>query len=90
MSNKDNNHIVDTNKKISSVEWLIKKLINRQNGVFDGFPHLSLDEIFAQAKAMHKAEVKKHFNDGYENGADNWGDGSGKTAEQYYNENYGK
>lgn len=84
MSNKDNNHIVDTNKKISSVDWLIKKLINRQNGVFDGLPHLSLDEIFGQAKEMHKEEtVEFTFNYFLENQ-------NGEDIGQYYENTYGE
>ena len=44
--------------KQTAVEWLIKKLVNRQNGVFDGLPHLSVDEIFNRAKEM---EREQHF-----------------------------
>lgn len=43
--------------KQTAVEWLIQKLINKQNGVFDGFPYLSVDEIYDQAKEMHKKEM---------------------------------
>jgi hypothetical protein len=48
-------------KKQTAVEWLIKKLTNRQNGIFDGFPHLSLDEIYSQAKAMEKEQMERMF-----------------------------
>ena len=51
MSNKDKNHIVDTNKKISSVEWLFETLLKR------GFKY-KVDETITQAKAMHKEEIK--------------------------------
>jgi hypothetical protein len=47
--------------KQTAVEWLIKKLTNRQNGIFDGFPHLSLDEIYSQAKAMEKERMEDAF-----------------------------
>ena len=44
---------------MTAVEWLIKKLTNRQNGVFDGLPHLSVDEIYEQAKEMEQAELER-------------------------------
>jgi hypothetical protein len=77
----DDYHIGDVNKKISSVEWLIKKLQNRQNGIFDGFPHLSLDEIYEQAKAMHKEEIIQTFEKGYVCGY--------RDGIDYYNETFG-
>jgi DTW domain-containing protein YfiP len=40
----------------TAVEWLIQKLINRQNGIIDEFPVLSLDELFEQAKQMEKEQ----------------------------------
>ena len=40
--------------KQTAVLWLVGKIINKQNGTFDGFPVLSLDEIFEQAKEMEK------------------------------------
>jgi len=54
-----------SNTKQTAVEWLIKKLENRQNGVFDGLPHLSVDEIYAQAKVM-EIEQKVEFAEEYE------------------------
>ena len=65
MSNKDNNHIVDVNKKISSVEWLKSTLITRQNThIVHGeeiiFISLEkLNKLFEQANAMHKEEMVK-------------------------------
>ena len=47
-----------SNKQTTAVEWLIKKLTNRQNGVFDGLPHLSLDEIYAEAKAIERKQIE--------------------------------
>ena len=67
---------------MTAVEWLIKKITNRQNGIFDGFPHLSLDEIYAQAKEMEKQQIIDAHNDGY--------DSAGINAEEYYNETYDK
>jgi hypothetical protein len=68
--------------KQTAVEWLIKKNTNRQNGVFDGFPILSLDEIYSQAKAMEKEQIVDAYDEAFLNA---WQD----NGEQYYNETYG-
>ena len=47
-------------KEQTGVEWLIQKLTNRQNGVFDGFPYLSVDEIYDKAKEMEKEQAEKY------------------------------
>ena len=54
---------------MTAVEWLIERIIKRENGYFDGTPVLSLDEIFDQAKEMEKKqkgyseeEVLEHLN----------------------------
>lgn len=75
-------------KKQTAVEWLIKKLENRQNGIFDGLPHLSVDEIYNKAKAMEKEQMKESalrdvtripaFRKIFE-----------EQFEKYYNETYG-
>ena len=70
--------------KQTAVEWLVDKIINKQNGTFDGFPVLSLDEIFEQSKEMEKEQIKEAVN----YGCSDWG--SWKDAEQYYNEIYKK
>lgn len=69
-------------KKQTAVEWLIKKLTNRQNGIFDGFQHLSLDEIYSQAKAMEKEQINKACYDGYYKEDE-------KYTYEYYNQTYG-
>ena len=53
-----------SNKKQTTVEWLIEKLQNRQNAIFNGFPHLSLYEIFKQAKELKKQQIKDDREDG--------------------------
>ncbi len=63
----------------TAVEWLVKKITNRQNGVFDGFPHLSVDKIYNQAKEMEKQQI---INALHYFGIEN--------AEQYYNETFNK
>ena len=50
--------------KNTAVEWLIQKLTNRQNGVFDGLPYLSVDEIYNKAKQMEKQQIVE-FADNY-------------------------
>ena len=69
-------------KKQSSVKWLINCITEDQM-----VKAKSLNEwleIFEQAKAMHKEEIKEAWLDGVMN----WD--SEKEAEQYYNETYGK
>ena len=75
-----------SNKKQSSIDWLEQEFVKLEATVG---VHSVMYELIEQAKEMHKKETKKHFNNGYANGSDNWGDGSGKTAEQYYNETFG-
>ena len=80
-------------KKQTAVEWLVKKLQNRQNGIFDGLPHLSLDEIYDQAKALEKEQMGDAYYDGKNNGMDICNPLSrakGISFEQYYNETYNK
>lgn len=70
----------------TAVEWLIKKLQNRQNGIFDGLPHLSLDEIYNQAKQMEKEQMHKcaSFWRGKENEIEK------PIFEQYYKHTFNK
>jgi hypothetical protein len=70
--------------KQTAVEWLIERLTNRQNGVFDGFPIMSLDEIYEQAKQMEKEQIK----DAHRKGLSNSFSIRDEKAEQYYNETY--
>jgi hypothetical protein len=70
--------------KQTAVEWLIEKITNRVNGVLDDCSFMSLDEIYEQAKEMEKEQM-----------IDMWIKGNttfifNKTAQQYYNETYGK
>jgi hypothetical protein len=73
-------------KEQTGVEWLIQKLINKQNGVFDGFPYLSVDEIYDKAKEMEK-EQKYKFADEY---CEAVMSGCNLRPEQYDNETYGE
>lgn len=71
-------HIPDVRKKLTAVEWLVEKLMK---GQFINSP----DELIQQAKEMEKDQIMN-----------SWVHGicdikiRHKTAEQYYNEQYGK
>jgi GTP-dependent phosphoenolpyruvate carboxykinase len=73
-----------SNYKQTAVEWLIEKLTNRQNGVFDGFPYLSVDEIYEQAKEMEKEQIEE----AYKYARAHWSREDG-NAERYYEQTYG-
>lgn len=66
----------------TAVEWLIERLINRQNGVFDDFSFMSLDELYEQAKAMEKEQIMVAYK------SNAYGFESDQFVEQYYNETY--
>jgi predicted phosphodiesterase len=74
-------HIGDTNKMMTAVEWFYNKLIVYMNGDGD---FESAQEIYKQAKAMEKEQIKFAYNDG----AENMVAGKYKAMEDYYNENY--
>lgn len=61
-------------KQQTAVEWFLKQSADRP-----------WKEVLEEANQMHKEQIEKAFNDGYDNGYVD----SGKEAEQYYNENYG-
>ena len=73
-----------SNKKQTTVEWLIEKLRNRQNAIFNGFPHLSLYEIFKQAKELEMQQIK----DARQDGMNAERKGYGLNNEDYYTETY--
>lgn len=93
MSNKDKNHIVDTNKKISSVEWLIQQIT--ANPISD-----ITDEqwfgIMGQAKAMHKEEIINTYQHGIKAGIgvaidiEKGNDFSDLTPDEFYQQTYGE
>ena len=77
-------------KEQTGVEWLIQKLINKQNGVFDGFPYLSVDEIYDKAKEMEKEQIAKAFDDGDYNYHYSRKTGNDfENGEEYFKELYG-
>lgn len=69
--------------KTTAVEWLYNHLFPKQ---LDGFSEEEWDKIdkaFEQAKAMEKKQIMKAYNA-------NLDFETIQTAEQYYNETYGK
>jgi hypothetical protein len=66
--------------KQTAVEWLASEINSR--GPKENNPPQWLQELYQQAKAMEKEQIKD---------AANWGalySDSNKSAEQYYKENY--
>ena len=74
--------------KQTAVEWLVGKIINKQNGTFDGFPVLSLDEIFKKAKEMEKMQIKEAYMSALPYNLD-YSDYD-KYSNKYYKETYKK
>jgi len=67
----------------TSLEWLWEQI------PFEYTSSRAAFEIYQQAKELEKQQTISSYNDGYKNGQDDWGDGSDKTGEDYYNETYG-
>ena len=68
-------------KKQSSVEWLIEQ-------IHKDLIHKSMGQIFGQAKAMHKEEIKESYREGRSDQQSNE-KFYHRNAEQYYNETFG-
>jgi rRNA maturation endonuclease Nob1 len=73
MKEKNQNQIVEPNKKVSSVEWLADQV--------EDYIGLIPTDIIDKAKEMHKKEMIKFTNDYLDDDQD-------ITAEQYYNETF--
>ena len=74
MSNKKQNHIVDSNKMVTAVEWLFKELLNSEPNI------LEWNKLLEQAKAIEKEQIMDAFINGEHS--------LGEDAEQYYKETY--
>ena len=73
----------------TAVEWLIKEIQNRQNGIVDTLPVLSTDELYAKAKQMHKQQVIDAYKHGQKNEFSHVMVGKILiTGEEYYNQTY--
>ena len=62
-------------KKQTAVEWLMQQLKNID---------ITHKEVFEQAKAMEKAQIREAYLDGIDNKLDN----KCATSEEYYNETF--
>jgi len=69
-----------SNKKQSSVEWVVEKL---ENLIPQG-NQIAIGVIFEQGKAMHKEEIEESFECGYSSGYKD----NGEDGKQYYNETF--
>ena len=76
------NHIGDTNKMVTAVEWLFKHIEGIR--IIDGYEFIKLQEAFEQAKQMEKEQIIKAFNQG------TFSEMEKIDAEEYYNETYNK
>lgn len=75
-------HIVDTNKMITSVEWLMENIQKVHK--------MDWDIVFIQAKAMEKEQIMNAYSDGVFDGTltDEFYEDSKVSGEQYYNQTY--
>jgi uncharacterized Fe-S center protein len=83
------NHIGDTNKMVTAVEWLLKNLKDK----------LSIEQanaIISQAKAMEKSQIMEAYDNGAietmweQEGLDISMDQNGEESGRYYNKKYNK
>ena len=56
--------------KQTAVEWLTQRLHNRRNGIFDGLPVLTEQQLCEQAKAMEREQRFKDFQGGFQAATD--------------------
>lgn len=87
-------HIGDTNKMVTAVEWLVEQLrqlaFNQKTHLGMGDVRVTqglLDELHEQAKAMEKEQIINAYDKGYCDGGEKltWG-----YMENYYSKTYGK
>ena len=86
MKDKNQNHIVEPNKKVSSVEWLFDQINDAlidftENKISASLYGIRVTEYKQQAKQMHKDEIIKSWM-----ATDN--ELQRISAEQYYNETF--
>ena len=96
MKDKNQNHIVEPNKKFSSVAWLSNQTYELFEQYSEGnFDRIQLNKLMLkateQAKAMHKEEIIKAYMNVNDDRDYRLQDVILKEfAEQYYNETYNK
>lgn len=76
-------HIGDTNKMMTAVEWLIHQLNTRQKPLDNS----QIDELFEQAIAMEKQQMKDAVIYGLDEDG-HTGDWKISVAQKYYNEKH--
>jgi hypothetical protein len=88
--NNEKDHIVDTKKMVSSVEWFSNQAYELFEQYSEGnFDRITLNKLMLQAtekaKAMHREEIKNAFTNGFISSR-----GSNRIADEtFYNETYG-
>lgn len=81
MIQEETDHIGDTNKMVTAVEWFAKQLYDKMEMKGDGN---IFDKLLEQAKEMEKEQIEDAY---WEGGQDV--PMSAKQCKQYYNETYG-
>ena len=78
---------MESNKKQSSIDWLVEQLIPNAMRMFDATTCNAIE----QAKAMHKEEIEDAWVVGYDEGIDhaNGEPSHYESSQQYYNETFG-
>jgi hypothetical protein len=80
-------HIVDTNKMVTAVEWLIEQLENVEyNPLEKGGYDTAKKRIIEQAKQMEREQIINAIDSQYS--YDKWLKELPTLGEQYYNETY--
>ena len=84
MSNNKQDHIVEANKKVSSVEWLFEQIARRQGSILQTIPFYDDNQdLLQQAKAIEKEQIIE----AYEQGSQTYYDlNLPINGDQYYNE----
>lgn len=69
--------------KQTAVEWLTQRLHNRRNGIYDGHPDLSVQQLCEIALVMEREQIEEAYNHGQQIPPFEF-------AEQYFEQTYGK
>jgi hypothetical protein len=94
MSKDKQDHIVEPNKKVSSVEWLSNQSYELFEQYSEGnFDRITLNKLMLkateQAKVMHKEEIVKSNEAGFDDGIGFIEEIKYKNAEDYYIKTFG-
>ena len=89
MSNNKQDHNVDTNKMVSSVDWFKKELEDFGTSERLKIDWKTFDELFEQAKAIHKEEIRLIYEGLLQNVGTSIKKNDLPTFEEFYKETYG-